>query len=64
MTAITLDNPIRRASSEWLRANEPVIRALIAANPELTFGELQAQTGWSDWQVNNMTSYLQNLGEE
>lgn len=52
---------IRSASSKWLRDNEDKARAAIHLNAK--FGKapepvLKGLFGWSDYQVNDMLTYL------
>ena len=50
------EDPIRRAASQWLRDNEQRAREILAETDEAI--ELQAKTGWSDAQINNILTYL------
>ena len=61
MTIVVGPDVIRDAASTWLRENEGKARRLIEAKPDMTIAELQAATGWSDWDVNNMLTYLGTL---
>ena len=46
---------IRKASSKWLRDNEAPARQMLAdLNPKT----VQSFFFWSDWQLNNMLTYL------
>lgn len=56
-------DPIRRTASAFLRENEQRAREIIAGRPLLSpEAALRAHfTRWSDWDCNNMATYLDML---
>lgn len=50
---------IRRASSARVKKMAERVTALIKRNPEITMGELQTATGWSEAQISNVVTYMQ-----